>query len=92
MKTRKYISLIAAVLGIGFFSACTDGNDWSIDEASNRVMTPKISAVKGGEGALDVSFTSYGGNAFLIEVNENPFSITDIDGDVLVYLDMAQVL
>ena len=82
MKTRKYISFIVAVLGIGFFSACTDGNDWGIDGASNRVMTPKISSVKGGEGALDVSFTSYGGNAYLIEVNENPFSITDLDGDV----------
>ena len=81
MKNMKYMALAVVALCTGF-TACTDGNDWEQDSAHNRTMAPKISSVQGLDGALKVTFTSYGGSSFLIEANEEPFDVADLQGDV----------
>ena len=91
MKTIKYISFVAVALCMGLFAACTDGNDWETNGANNRVMAPRISAVTGGNGSLTVTFNTYGGNAFIIEANESPFPVADLDGGPMEGSITAQV-
>lgn len=83
MKTIKYLSFVAIALCMGLFAACTDGNDWETDASHNRVMAPRISAVAAGNGSLTVTFNTYGGNSFLIEANEQPFDVADLDGNTM---------
>lgn len=70
-------------LCLGTIFSCTDGNDWGIDEASNRTMTPKITSVTGDSCALTVAFTNYGGTSYELEANVNPFPVDDIDGEIM---------
>src|SRR5574344_1780384 len=88
MKTLKNIfgTAALALMGISMLASCTDGNDWSVDSAYDRLFGPTGSiSVTAQETKAAISFTKISGaTAYEVEYSTDSLYLDDVSSSSTV--------